>query len=456
MSIPEIPLDLANQLKDHVASGDVSKIETAYKSGGLDWLKGHLSPADWVELPKRIVAKDLAWIRNLLGGLSLPGVGKLFGGASDAAGSSADAVTSAASSAGLGAVGGIAAAAAGGAGILALAKTLKDKIGGKDIDWNWLSNEHKSGKLDWLKEHLSVGDWAELPKRIASRDASWIKSLFSRIELPGVGKLLAGGAAVAAVGGAAKLATTKKGGLAWWKWLIPLLVLAAIIALAATKCGSSTKTASDTTVVPLATTTATTVAATTATTVAAAVTTTAAPTTTSAAATTTTAVPATTAAATTTVAPAAPGDLLSVATGAGKFTTLAKLLADAGLTDTLKGAGPFTVFAPTDEAFAKVPKATLDALAANKDLLKQVLTYHVVAGNVKAADLKAGDVKTVNGATFSVVIKDGKVTVNGANVVTTDIAAKNGTIHVLDAVLLPPGAVPAPASTPSATLVGTK
>ena len=465
MSIPEIPLDLANQLKDHLASGDVSKIETAYKSGGLDWLKGHLSPADWVELPKRIVAKDLAWIRNLLGGLSLPGVGKLFGGASDAAGSSADAVTSAASSvgsAGLEAVGGIAAAAAGGAGILALAKTLKDKIGGKDIDWNWLSNEHKSGKLDWLKEHLSVGDWAELPKRIASRDASWIKSLFSRIELPGVGKLLAGGAAVAAVGGAAKLATTKKGGLAWWKWLIPLLVLAAIIALAATKCGSSTKTASDTTVVPLATTTATTVAATTATTVAAAVTTTAAPattaaaTTTSAAATTTTAVPATTAAATTTVAPAAPGDLLSVATGAGKFTTLAKLLADAGLTDTLKGAGPFTVFAPTDEAFAKLPKATLDALAANKDLLKKVLSYHVVAGNVKTADLKAGDVKTVNGANFTVAITGGKVTVNGANVTTADIAAKNGTIHVLDAVLLPAGAIPAPAATTTATLVGTR
>jgi uncharacterized surface protein with fasciclin (FAS1) repeats len=152
---------------------------------------------------------------------------------------------------------------------------------------------------------------------------------------------------------------------------------------------------------------------------------------------------------------------LSVATGAGKFTTLAKLIGDAGLTDTLQGAGPFTVFAPTDEAFAKVPKATLDALAANKDLLKQVLTYHVVAGNVKAGDLKAGDVKTVNGANFAVAISGGKVTVNAANVVTTDIAAKNGTIHVLDAVILPPGATPAaaPATTAAptgSTLVGTK
>lgn len=135
---------------------------------------------------------------------------------------------------------------------------------------------------------------------------------------------------------------------------------------------------------------------------------------------------------------AAEKDIVTTAVEAGTFKTLAKLLTDAGLVDTLKGAGPFTVFAPTDEAFAKVPKATLDALAADKAKLKAVLTYHVVAGKVMAADVvKLKDAKTVQGSSVKIAVTGGKVTVDAANVVKTDIAASNGVIHVIDAVILP-------------------
>jgi len=137
-------------------------------------------------------------------------------------------------------------------------------------------------------------------------------------------------------------------------------------------------------------------------------------------------------------AQAAEKDIVTTAVEAGNFKTLAKLLTDAGLVDTLKGAGPFTVFAPTDEAFAKVPKATLDALAADKAKLKAVLTHHVVAGKVMAADVvKLKDAKTVQGSSVKIAVTGGKVTVDAANVVTTDIAASNGVIHVIDAVILP-------------------
>lgn len=135
---------------------------------------------------------------------------------------------------------------------------------------------------------------------------------------------------------------------------------------------------------------------------------------------------------------AAEKDIVTTAVEAGTFKTLAKLLTDAGLVDTLKGAGPFTVFAPTDEAFAKVPKATLDALAADRAKLKAVLTYHVVAGKVMAADVvKLKDAKTVQGSSVKIAVTGGKVTVDAANVVKTDIAASNGVIHVIDAVILP-------------------
>ena len=134
----------------------------------------------------------------------------------------------------------------------------------------------------------------------------------------------------------------------------------------------------------------------------------------------------------------APKDIVDTAVAAGSFNTLAKLLTDAGLIETLKGEGPFTVFAPTDEAFAAVPAETLAALGADKALLTKVLTYHVVPGKVMAADIAAGDVATVAGPTVKLSVVDGKVMVNDATVVTADVVASNGVIHVIDKVLLPP------------------
>ena len=129
-------------------------------------------------------------------------------------------------------------------------------------------------------------------------------------------------------------------------------------------------------------------------------------------------------------------DIVDTAVSAGSFNTLATALQAAGLVDTLKGKGPFTVFAPTDEAFAKIPKDQLDALLADKAKLTAVLTYHVVAGSVMSKDVHAGMVKTVEGSSLTVTTMGG-VKVDGANVIAVDIIADNGVIHVIDTVVLP-------------------
>jgi len=134
-------------------------------------------------------------------------------------------------------------------------------------------------------------------------------------------------------------------------------------------------------------------------------------------------------------------DIVETAVAAGSFKTLAKLLTDAGLIETLKGPGPFTVFAPTDEAFAKVPAATLAALGKDKAALKNVLLYHVVSGKVMAADvmkMNGKSAKTAEGQDIKIMAEGKMVMVNQANVVKTDIVAKNGVIHVIDAVIMPP------------------
>jgi uncharacterized surface protein with fasciclin (FAS1) repeats len=129
-------------------------------------------------------------------------------------------------------------------------------------------------------------------------------------------------------------------------------------------------------------------------------------------------------------------DIVDTAVSAGNFKTLATALQAAGLIDTLKGKGPFTVFAPTDEAFAKIPKADLDALLKDKAKLTAVLTYHVVPAKVMAKDVKAGDAPTVNGKALKVTTDKG-VMVNDAKVIKTDVAASNGVIHAIDTVLMP-------------------
>ncbi len=129
-------------------------------------------------------------------------------------------------------------------------------------------------------------------------------------------------------------------------------------------------------------------------------------------------------------------DIVDTAVAAGNFKTLVVALKAADLVNTLKGKGPYTVFAPTDEAFAKIPKADLDALLANKEKLSAVLTYHVVPSKVMAKDVKSGDVATVNGKTIKITTANG-VVVNTSKVTATDIDASNGVIHVIDSVLMP-------------------
>jgi uncharacterized surface protein with fasciclin (FAS1) repeats len=130
-------------------------------------------------------------------------------------------------------------------------------------------------------------------------------------------------------------------------------------------------------------------------------------------------------------------DIVDTAVSAGQFTTLATAIQKAGLVDTLKGPGPYTVFAPTDAAFAKIPKADLDALLSDKAKLTEVLTYHVVPGKVMAKDVKPGAVETVEGSYVTVKADGGKVMVNDATVTKTDIVADNGLIHVIDTVIVP-------------------
>jgi uncharacterized surface protein with fasciclin (FAS1) repeats len=133
----------------------------------------------------------------------------------------------------------------------------------------------------------------------------------------------------------------------------------------------------------------------------------------------------------------APKDIVDTAVAAGNFKTLAQALTAAGLATTLKGAGPFTVFAPTDAAFAKLPAGTLEGLLKDKAKLTAILTYHVVPGKVMATDVvKLKSAKTVQGASVTIDTTDG-VKVDGATVVKTDIACSNGVIHVIDTVLIP-------------------
>jgi len=132
-------------------------------------------------------------------------------------------------------------------------------------------------------------------------------------------------------------------------------------------------------------------------------------------------------------------NLVEIAAGNENFSTLVAAVKAAGLVETLQGEGPFTVFAPTNEAFAALPEGTVENLLKpeNKETLVGILTYHVVAGKVTSADVAAGEVETVNGQSFTVTVDEGVVTVDAAKVTAVDIEASNGVIHVIDAVILP-------------------
>ena len=133
-------------------------------------------------------------------------------------------------------------------------------------------------------------------------------------------------------------------------------------------------------------------------------------------------------------------DIVATAKSTGTFKTLCAALEAAGKTEMLQEKGPFTVFAPSDEAFAKLPAGTVDTLLKpeNKEKLAGILAYHVIAGNIKAADMQSNMVKTANGANLDIKVTEASVTVNGAKVVKADVMASNGVIHVIDTVLMPP------------------
>jgi uncharacterized surface protein with fasciclin (FAS1) repeats len=132
-------------------------------------------------------------------------------------------------------------------------------------------------------------------------------------------------------------------------------------------------------------------------------------------------------------------DIVDTAVGAGQFNTLVKLVQEAGLVDALRGEGPFTVFAPTDEAFAKLPKKQVDALLKDKEALRRVLLYHVVQGKVMASDVtKMRSAKTLQGQNINIRVRNNVVRINDAKVIKADIVCSNGVIHVIDKVILPP------------------
>ncbi|MEM1293840.1 MAG: fasciclin domain-containing protein [Verrucomicrobiota bacterium] len=132
-------------------------------------------------------------------------------------------------------------------------------------------------------------------------------------------------------------------------------------------------------------------------------------------------------------------DIVDTAAGLDAFSTLVAAVKAGGLVETLKGDGPFTVFAPTNDAFAKLPEGTVESLLKpeNKEKLVAILTYHVVSGKVMSSDVAAGKVATVNGKEAEITVTDGKVAIDGANVVKVDVETTNGVIHVIDSVILP-------------------
>ena len=300
-------------------------------------------------------------------------------------------------------------------------------------DVMWFRDRFAAGDLAWLRDLLPGGAYDEMGRHIEAGDLDWLRLRVgllpilreSGLELATYGlRATAAIVAPAAATRAAAIKVARMRGL----WIIPLLLIGAIAsAFVLARINRNDDDDGATTAVATKVPAQLAVVSTEApvTEVTAPVTAVPAP---------ETAVPATTA------APAPTADLLATATAAGQFTTLGKAIEAAGLTDTLKGPGPFTVFAPTDEAFAKLPPGVLDALLKpeNKNILAKVLTYHIVPGKVGSGDVKDGPVTTVEGSTLDAAHAGTTLAVNTANVTKGDIESSNGLIHVIDAVLLPP------------------
>ena len=374
-------------------------------------------------------------------------------------------------------------------------------------DIAWIRHQFHVGELNDLRRHVSIDDWNEVPRRIDAGDLTWLRARFegtpAGAAMSPAAQIVATAAVLpppttpepaativdaasapqitttAAPATAAAPPTTKAvttaatattmtsetrppaeedrriGGS--WTWLIPLIAVLALVGVGIASCEGSSNNASRTSPVSSAVAAATTSPAVNTTklaptTVATPPSTTTAPTT---APPSTTPPPTTTASAavvpaTTTPATTAPptADIVDTAARTGGFVTLVRALQAAGLDATLHGAGPFTVFAPTDAAFSQLPQATFDALLRDQAKLKQILQNHVVNGALPAAQLQAGSLRTAGNGQLTVATNP-SLTINGAKVVTADIAATNGVIHSIDTVLVPAGLdLPAPTVAP--------
>lgn len=400
---------MLRDLFDRVAAGDGAWVKERFDAGDLDGLRDHLDASTWREFPRRLEADDVPWLRSALGTMQLPGGVN----AADALARGEAGLAGATVAAGLSGL--HAGATPVDSAHLEHVRDVRAHLAAGDV--SWLRSNHRTGKLDWLQDHLDPGDWTEMARRLDAGDVGWVRRVLGGVVVPGVGLL-----------GASERVTD--GPVTWTPptdsadrrrvgWLVPtgaVVLVLALLALLLSQCDSGGSGTAPTTV---PTTPSPTIATTT----------TAAP--------TTTVAPTSTTLAPTTVAGSA--DLVATVTNTATFSTLTKALAAAGLTDTLKGAGPFTVFAPSDAAFAKLPAGTLEALLKSKDDLAKVLTYHVVAGRLTGGSLVAGELKTLEGDSLTVSLANNRVLVNDATVTTTDIAGSNGVIHVIDTVLLPPG-----------------
>ncbi len=253
--------------------------------------------------------------------------------------------------------------------------------------------------IPWVRDRYRAGALAWLRPRMGEERYVELGRRLDADDDEGARALLVGAGVLPAAGVATLVEDEPKRNRFGWIWMLPLVVVLALIAILLSRCGTDDD----------VTTTST-----------------------------------------------GAGTVVDLASGSGRFSTLTGLLGAAGLDETLAGAGPFTVFAPTDEAFAKLPKSTLDALGADTEALKRVLSYHVVPGSLKAASLTSGALTTVEGSELDIEVDGGTVSVGGTTVTDPDLTADNGVIHAIDGVLLPPGfEVPAATTTTTARATST-
>ena len=310
-----------------------------------------------------------------------------------------------------------------------------------DGDVSWLRARHRDGGLDWLADHLTTAQWAELGGRLEGGDVVWVRRV--------LGDLRERPAAPAAHGpwsgpatGAAVLPEPAGERRSRSLFLTGVAVTAvALVALLLAQCHDGQQTAAPARTVPATAASAAVASPTIDDATTAAPSTSTAITTPRTTTSSTAAAPVgatTTVSATTTTTVAPTQNVVDAAITAG-LTTFGRALVSAGLTDTLKGPGPFTILAPSDAAFAKLPAGTLDALLKDRTALARALRYHVLLGRVPSASLTPGDVKTVESSAVRIGVASGRITVNDATVTRADVGATNGLIHVIDTVLLPPG-----------------